>query len=346
MSALLTTIVAAAALATAQDPKPPGGTTVTPQLAAVEALERSGYALRIEAPDLALEGEPWRVTIDVVVGPEREVELPLWVLSGAAIEIEGRPAPARTEGKLVLAPLQRLSTTVDLSARLAERGAEDPSTFTVRHGHGGDPLSVRWLRRAEKGIDFMTLPVEQLTDYQVVLSTTSGFLWLELWSDVAPNHARNFLDLAYTGFYDGSKFHRVIPGFMIQGGRGGDGRPAPRKVKQEFSTRRHVTGVLSAARLGHDVDSATSEFFVMHKPTPHLDGQYTAYGALVEAYTPGLATLESIVRAVDGNIKLVNELKRAAPIDPNNQFVQSVMHNPNPTQSIIKATVVKAPRKR
>lgn len=343
----LTTILSAAvALVTAQEVSAPIPAAATPQLEAPSTSAQQGYTLRIDAPDLALEGEPWRITIDVTVGPERSVELPLWALTSAALEVEARPIAERIEGVLPLAPLQRVSTTVDLSAWLAQRAPDQPSTFELRHGLGGDPRAVQWLRRAEKGIDFMTLPVEQLGDYQVVLTTTAGFMWLELWSDVAPNHTRNFLDLAYTGFYDGSKFYRVIPGFMIQGGRGGDGRPAPRKVKQEFSTRRHIAGVLSAARGEGDVDSASSEFFVMHKPSPHLDGQYTAYGALVAAYPRGLEALESVVAAVDANNRLLNELKKVAPIDVRNPYVQATVNNPNPPQSIVKATVVKAPRKR
>lgn len=346
MIALTTILSSAAALVALQETKAPIPAAVTPQLEERSAFEQQGYTLRVDAPDLALEGEPWRVTIEVTVGPERGVELPLWALTGAAVELDARPIGERAAGVLALAPLQRVSTTLDLSALIAQRAPDEPSTFNVRHGLGGEPRAVQWLRRAEKGIDFMTLPVEQLGDYQVVLATTSGFMWLEFWADVAPNHARNFLDLAYTGFYDGSKFHRVIPGFMIQGGRGGDGRQAPRKVKQEFSTRRHVAGVLSAARLGNDVDSATSEFFLMHKPTPHLDGQYTAYGALVAAYPRGLEALEKVVGSVDANYKLLNELKKAAPIDVNHVFVQTAVNNPNPPQSIVKATVVKAPRKR
>lgn len=348
MIALAPILSAFAALVVAQAAKAPIPAAVTPELEARSALAQQGYTLRVDAPDLALEGEPWSVTIEVIAGPDvdPELRLPLWALTPAALEVEGRPAGKRDEGVLVLAPYQRISTTLDLSAWLAERPADAPSNFTVRHGLGGEPRTVQWLRRAEKGIDFMTLPVEQLGDYQVVLSTTAGFMWLELWPDVAPNHVRNFLDLAYTGFYDGSKFHRVIPGFMIQGGRGGDGRQAPRKVKQEFSTRRHVAGVLSAARLGNDVDSATSEFFVMHKPSPQLDGQYSAYGALVAAYPRGLETLESVVGAVDANIRLMNELKKAMPIDDRHILVQTAVHTPNPPQSIFKATVVKAPRKR
>jgi peptidyl-prolyl cis-trans isomerase B (cyclophilin B) len=345
MITLASILSVAAALGAAQEATVPTP-AVTPQLAESAALAKDGYIVRIDAPDLAVEGEPWRVDIEVIVGAERPVELPLWALTSVALELDARPPGERIPGTLALSPLQRVTTSLDLSTMLASRAPEVPSVFSIRHGLGGEPRSIQWLRRAEKGIDFMTLPAEQLVDYQVVLSTTAGFMWLELWPDVAPNHTRNFLDLAYTGFYDGSKFYRVIPGFMIQGGRGGDGRPAPRKVKQEFSTRRHVTGVLSAARLGNDVDSASSEFFLMHKPTPHLDGQYTAYGALVAAYPRGLEALEAVVSAVDGNYKLVNELKKVAPIDINNQYVQLVMNNPNPPQSIIKATVVKAPRKR
>ena len=303
------------------------------------------YTVRVEAADLVLEGEPWPVTVEVTAG-EGFTELPLWALTRGALELDGRALGPRVEGLLVLEPGQRISATFDLADVFVGRAADLPPTARLVHAGGGGATEHTWLRRAETGIDFMALPVEQLAEYNVVLSTTSGFLWLEFWPDVAPNHVRNFLDLAYTGFYDGSRFHRVIPGFMIQGGRGGDGRPAPRKVKQEFSTRRHVAGVLSAARLGNDVDSANSEFFVMHKPTPHLDGQYTAYGALVASYPKSLDALERVVGAVDGNYKLLSELRRAAPIDPNHMFVQTAVNTPNPAQVIHKAIVVKTPRKR
>ena len=303
------------------------------------------YSVRVAAADLVLEGEPWPVTVEVTAG-DAFAELPIWALTRGAFELDGRSLGPRPEGMLVLEPGQRVSVTLDLATALAGRPADQPPTARLLHAGGGQATEHTWLRRAETGIDFMALPVEQLADYQVVLVTTSGFLWLEFWPDVAPNHVRNFLDLAYTGFYDGSRFHRVIPGFMIQGGRGAEGQAAPRKVKQEFSTRRHVAGVLSAARLGNDVDSATSEFFLMHKPTPHLDGQYTAYGALVAAYPPSLDALERIVSSVDGNYKLLSELRRAAPIDPNHMFVQTAVNTPNPAQVIQKAIVVKAPRKR
>jgi peptidyl-prolyl cis-trans isomerase B (cyclophilin B) len=135
---------------------------------------------------------------------------------------------------------------------------------------------------AETGLDFMKMPLEQLAQYHVILETNQGAMEVEFWPDVAPNHVRNFLDLAYTGFYDGTIFHRVIPGFMIQGGDPtgtgtGDGK---RKLKAEFNKKPHEPGVLSMAR-SQSPDSASCQFFVMHARSPHLDGQYSGFGKLV-----------------------------------------------------------------
>ncbi|MCB9915220.1 MAG: peptidylprolyl isomerase [Planctomycetes bacterium] len=129
------------------------------------------------------------------------------------------------------------------------------------------------------------MPEEDLGKYSVLLSTNRGNMLVKFWPEVAPNHVRNFLDLCEHGFYDGLSFHRVIPGFMIQGGDPkGDGTGGnDRKVDAEFSRDpkyKHVRGVLSMARLGHDVNSATSQFFLMHATYPSLDGQYSAFGKL------------------------------------------------------------------
>ncbi len=114
---------------------------------------------------------------------------------------------------------------------------------------------------------------------------------LEFWSDVAPGHVENFKKLAKQGFYDGTCFHRVIKGFMIQGGdpftkdeskqsRWGMGDPGY-KIKAEFNDKAHVRGVLSAAR-SQDPDSAGSQFFICHGDPRFLDKQYTAYGKLIK----------------------------------------------------------------
>ena len=111
----------------------------------------------------------------------------------------------------------------------------------------------------------------------------------ELYPDVAPNTVNNFISLVKKGFYDGLIFHRVIAGFMIQGGDPeGSGMGGPGySIKGEFNYNgvennlKHSRGVLSMARAMHP-DSAGSQFFIMHADAPHLDGQYAAFGKLVE----------------------------------------------------------------
>ena len=111
----------------------------------------------------------------------------------------------------------------------------------------------------------------------------------ELYPDIAPQSVRNFISLANAGFYNGLIFHRVIPGFMIQGGcPEGTGMGGPGYcIKGEFSANgvtndlRHTRGVLSMAR-AQAPDSAGSQFFLMHADAPHLDGQYAAFGMVIE----------------------------------------------------------------
>ena len=111
----------------------------------------------------------------------------------------------------------------------------------------------------------------------------------ELYPDIAPNTVNNFISLVKKGFYDGLTFHRVIKGFMIQGGcPQGTGMGGPGyEIKGEFTMNgcpnnlKHTPGVLSMAR-AMDPDSAGSQFFIMHKTSPHLDGQYAAFGKVVE----------------------------------------------------------------
>ncbi len=137
------------------------------------------------------------------------------------------------------------------------------------------------------------------TDEVAVIATNHGQMVVEFWSDVAPNTVENFKKLARQGFYDGTAFHRVIRGFMIQGGdpltknpadeaRWGTGDPGY-KIKAEFNARKHVRGVLSMARSASP-DSAGCQFFVCHGEAAFLDGQYTAFGTLLR----GLETLEKI----------------------------------------------------
>ena len=116
-----------------------------------------------------------------------------------------------------------------------------------------------------------------------------GILKIELYPDIAPNTVNNFISLINKGFYDGLKFHRVIRGFMLQGGDpDGNGTGGPNySIKGEFSYNnfpnnlKHTAGVLSMAR-SQNPDSAGSQFFLMHKDSPHLDGSYAAFGKVIE----------------------------------------------------------------
>ena len=132
-----------------------------------------------------------------------------------------------------------------------------------------------------------------------VIETTLGDIELELQNDIAPGHVKNFKDLAEKGFYDGTTFHRVIPGFMIQGGdpntksddRSTHGMGGPGyTIKAEFSSTPHTRGVLSMAR-SQDPDSAGSQFFVVVKDSSFLDNQYTVFGRV----TKGMEVVDKIV---------------------------------------------------
>ena len=115
--------------------------------------------------------------------------------------------------------------------------------------------------------------------YQVELDTTMGKILLDLLPDVAPGHCKNIIGLAKIGYYDGVIFHRVISGFMIQGGcPQGTGTGGPGyTINAEFNKTPHEPGVLSMARTS-DPNSAGSQFFICVARVPHLDNQYTAFG--------------------------------------------------------------------
>lgn len=118
-----------------------------------------------------------------------------------------------------------------------------------------------------------------------------GEIVVETFPKVAPLMCRNFDSLVTSGFYDGCAFHRVIPGFMIQGGDPnsknkpreywGQGDPSQTNIKAEFSDISHKRGILSTARKGNDVNSGTSQFFIMVSDYPSLDKQYTVFGQVV-----------------------------------------------------------------
>lgn len=128
-----------------------------------------------------------------------------------------------------------------------------------------------------------------MAETKAVIETKFGNIELKFFLDVAPNHVKNFIELAKKGFYDGTTFHRIIPGFMIQGGdpnskdhdksRHGMGGPGY-TVKAEFNDKPHKRGTLSTARSANP-DSAGSQFFICVADAPFLDRQYTVFGEVV-----------------------------------------------------------------
>ncbi len=135
--------------------------------------------------------------------------------------------------------------------------------------------------------DGATLETAKATHIATIEIENYGTIRAELYGNTAPTSVNNFVALAEEGFYDGLKFHRIINGFMMQGGDGNSQSPAVEAIEGEFSANGiennllHKKGVLSMARTSV-MNSATSQFFIMHEDNPSLDGQYAAFGMVIE----------------------------------------------------------------
>ena len=141
--------------------------------------------------------------------------------------------------------------------------------------------------------------IKKMSETTAIIETTLGNIELKFFPEVAPNHVKNFLDLAKKGFFDGTTFHRVIPGFMIQGGDPNSKNPDKSKhgmggpgytVKAEFNDKPHKRGTLSMAR-AQDPDSAGSQFFICVAEAAFLNKQYTVFGEVVS----GMPVVDKIV---------------------------------------------------
>lgn len=144
-------------------------------------------------------------------------------------------------------------------------------------------------------------PMSEYENKIVELHTEAGQINLRFFPNIAPNHVKNFIDLAKSGFFDGTKFHRTIPGFVIQGGDPltKSGNPAAwgtggsdKLVKAEFNPTPHKRGILSMAR-SSDPNSASSQFFICVADVPSLDNKYTVFGEV----TSGMDVADKIVNA-------------------------------------------------
>ncbi len=151
-----------------------------------------------------------------------------------------------------------------------------------------------------KNITVTKEEIKKMADTQAIIETKFGNITIKFFPDVAPGHVKNFIDLAKNGTYDNTVFHRVIPGFMIQGGDPTSKDPAKRRaygtggpgytIKAEFNDKPHVRGVVSMARAANP-DSAGSQFFIVVKDSRFLDKQYTVFGEVVS----GMEAADKIV---------------------------------------------------
>ena len=156
-------------------------------------------------------------------------------------------------------------------------------------------------------------PVDYETNYVQIELECGAYIVIELYPDAAPITVENFKKLVSEKFYDGIIFHRVINGFMIQGGdpEGTGMGGSPNKIQGEFASNgvanpiSHTTGVVSMARRGNDKNSASSQFFIMHKTATHLDGDYAAFGKVWR----GIETVNQIASVpTDGSDKPLTDV--------------------------------------
>lgn len=208
--------------------------------------------------------------INVTIKSDKAVKLDLTDFTGKSLDAKGS-ATADPDA------------TVDIAAIFPEIKAEGTYVLWARPAAGGDivgtPIVIE--ARADKKIsnDPMVYHLEPLR--YAAMSTDSGDVTMAFYYDVAPNTVESFLTLADGGYFDGLTFHRIVPGFVIQGGDpiGTGGGGPGYELNAEFNNRPHEAGVLSMARTS-DPNSAGSQFFVCldYNQTKQLDGQYTAFG--------------------------------------------------------------------
>jgi cyclophilin family peptidyl-prolyl cis-trans isomerase len=196
------------------------------------------------------------------------------------------------------APANNTNTASDTAAT-ASTTASTTTNTTAAPTTGGAPATATMPKAGDE-----EKPMSAYENKVAELHTTSGEIDIRFFPDKAPGHVKNFIDLAEKGFYNGSKFHRVIPGFMIQGGdpntisgdpatwgTGGSGKNIP----AEFNDVHHARGIVSMAR-SNDPNSASSQFFICVADAGFLDRQYTVFGEV----TKGMDVADKIVGAARG----------------------------------------------
>ena len=176
-------------------------------------------------------------------------------------------------------------------------------------------------------------------DWVATIDTNHGAIRMEFQPELAPTHVLRFLDLARRGFYNGTSFHRVIPGFMMQGGAPADPSKEPPPLQPEFNATKHVFGTVSMARKA-DPASAACQFFICFGPVPHLDRQYTAFARVVEG--------QEVVQAVEKVKSDHSPCKGCgvAPAKPGGNACCGKHHQDKPESDVVIKSVTLAVKKK
>jgi cyclophilin family peptidyl-prolyl cis-trans isomerase len=211
----------------------------------------------------------------------------------------------------------RVSDGLDVVQKISEAAADEKGMVT-------DRIEIKSVEIRDtpppEPEPFSTESVADLARYHAVLETSAGPVTIEFFPDKAPEHVRNFLRLASAGVFDGTAFHRVVRGFVIQTGALTSRGPLTEKqqklvrtLQPEFSDTKHVKGIISMAR-GDDPASATTSFFIVTGNASSLDGKYTVFGRVVD----GLAVVDTIEQTpVNGETPVTRvELKTARVVKP------------------------------
>ena len=224
----------------------------------------------------------------------------------SAVLVPGKPDSAGSQFFISVTDQPALDGKYTVFARVVEgiNVAQKISTEAAVNSVPTTRVEIKTVTIREKPAPvpepFSTATVEELAGYRAVIVSAMGNITLEFFPDRAPNHVRQFLRLATSGVYDGTAFHRIVPGFVVQGGHMPTRREPlderqtsfVRMLQPEFNDTLHERGILSMARLD-DPASASSSFFIVVARTPSLDGKYTVFGRVVE----GLEVLQKIETA-------------------------------------------------
>lgn len=240
------------------------------------AAARGGVKLTIESPErIYRPGQkmPLRFTIENDDAAEAKLDEPENWIEGLEIrdpEDRVTKATGKTKGiTLRSRPVEGggfLGRTVDISSVLPVTEDKE-GVYKIRWSFG-DATSNE-------------IRIVVMRDWLAEIETNHGKITIEFRPDLAPNHVLNFLRLARSDFYETSTFHRIIAGFMMQGGKPPPGKTEPKTLRAEFSQEKHLFGTVSAARSA-DPDSASSQFFICFGPVPQLNGNYTVFGQVVK----------------------------------------------------------------